>query len=51
MLQNASYEFSFFFKKRNKTKQNYEKKKKSHPAGVESNPKPSTCKDNALTIA
>ena len=33
MLQNASY---MFFKKRNKTKQNnYEKRKKSHPAGVE----------------
>ena len=35
MLQNASNMF-FFFCKRNKTKQNnYEKKKKTHPAGVE----------------
>ena len=36
MLQNASYIFLKEDTKQNKTKQNdYEKKKKSHPAGVE----------------
>ena len=48
MLQNVSY---MLFFKRNKTKQNdYEKKEKSL-IRQESNPRPSTCKGNALSIA
>ena len=51
MLQNASYMFFFFKKKQNKTKQNDYEKKENSLTRQEANPRPSTCKGNALSIA